>query len=630
MIRQLIRVFVFLVLLPTMLAAQAIDEPGSDYIREHFTKYEHRITMRDGARLFTAVYVPKTCAEPYPILLLRTPYSVRPYGVDQYPDKLGPSEHLMKDGFIFAYQDVRGRMMSEGTWTEIRPHNADKGPTDTDESSDTWDTVEWLISNVPCNNGKVGMWGSSYPGFYTAAGMIDAHPALKAVSPQAPVTDYFLGDDAFHNGAFMLAANFRFYSFFKPRPGPPEKPPKKRQPVDFGTEDGYQFFMDLGPLWKGAERHGLNQNPYWRINLEHTTYDDFWQARSIWRHYRDISPAVLTVGGWYDAEDPMGPFHTYRTIEAESAQTINHLVMGPWTHGTWAWTHGRRVGSVDFGQPTADFYREHIELPFFVKHLKGRTIRELPEASIFEVGTNRWREFDSWPPQSAKPRTFYLRAENTLAEEAPAEDDAYDEYLSDPDRPVPYIGYIQMGMQRDYMTEDQRFAARRPDVLSYQTPVLEEDLTVLGPIKVELHVSTSGTDSDFVVKVIDVYPDDYPTPEWNGTEPRPTNFVRMGGYQQLVRGEPFRGKFRRDFSEPVPFVPNEPDIISFEMPDVAHTFRSGHRLMIQIQSSWFPLVDRNPQTFVDIPHAEPEDFKSATQRVFRSAQRPSSVTLLAE
>jgi len=629
-IRQLIRVFVFLVLLPTMLAAQAIDEPGSDYIREHFTKYEYRITMRDGVRLFTAVYVPKTCAEPYPILLKRTPYSVAPYGVDQYPDSLGPSEHVMKDGFIFALQDVRGRMMSEGTWTEIRPHNADKGPTDTDESSDTWDTVEWLISNVPCNNGKVGMWGSSYPGFYTAAGMIDAHPALKAVSPQAPVTDYFLGDDAFHNGAFMLAANFRFYSFFKPRPGPPEKPPKNRQPVDFGTEDGYQFFMDLGPLWKGAERHGINQNPYWRITLEHTTYDDFWQARSIWRHYRDISPAVLTVGGWYDAEDPMGPFHTYRTIEAESAQTVNHLVMGPWAHGTWVWTHGRRVGNVDFGQPTADFYREHIELPFFVKHLKGRIIRELPEASIFEVGTNRWREFDSWPPQSAKPRTFYLRAENTLAEEAPAEDDAYDEYLSDPDRPVPYIGHIQMGMQRDYMTEDQRFAARRPDVLVYQTPVLEEDLTVLGPIEVELHVSTSGTDSDFVVKVIDVYPDDYPTAEWKGPEPRPTNFVRMGGYQQLVRGEPFRGKFRRSFSEPVPFVPDEPDIISFEMPDVAHTFRSGHRLMIQIQSSWFPLVDRNPQTFVDIPHAEPEDFKSATQRVFRSAQRPSSVTLLVE
>jgi len=616
--------------LPSMLAAQAIDEPGSDYIREHFTKYEYRIAMRDGARLFTAVYLPKTCDEPYPILLKRTPYSVKPYGVDQYPDSLGPSEHVMKDGFIFAYQDVRGRVMSEGAWTEIRPHNPDKGTTDTDESSDTWDTVEWLVSNLPCNSGRVGMWGVSYPGFYTAAGMIDAHPALKAVSPQAPVTDYFLGDDAFHNGAFMLAANFRFYSFFKPRPGPPEKPPKTRQPVDFGTEDGYQFFMDLGSLWKGAELHGINQNPYWRINLEHTTYDDFWQERSIWRHYRDISPAVLTVGGWYDAEDPMGPFHTYRTIEAESAQTANNLVMGPWTHGSWAWTEGRQVGNVDFGQPTADYYREHIEFPFFVKYLKGRTIRELPEASIFEVGTNRWREFDTWPPESVEPRTFYLGAKDTLAGEAPTEDNAYDEYLSDPDRPVPYIGHIQMGVQRDYMTEDQRFAARRPDVLVYQTPVLEEDLTVLGPITVNLHVSTSGTDSDFVVKVIDVYPDDYPAPEWKGPERRPTNWVRMGGYQQLVRGEPFRGKFRRSLSEPVPFVPNEPDIISFEMPDVAHTFRSGHRLMIQIQSSWFPLVDRNPQTFVDIPHAEPEDFQSATQRVYRSAERPSSITLLVE
>jgi putative CocE/NonD family hydrolase len=629
-IRQLIHVLAFLALLPLTLTAQPIDEPDSDFVREHFTKYEYRITMRDGVRLFTAVYVPKICDEPLPILLKRTPYSVRPYGVDQYPDSLGPSEHAMKEGFIFAYQDVRGRVMSEGTWTEVRPHNPEKGPNDTDESSDTWDTVEWLVSNIPCNNGRVGMWGVSYPGFYVSAGMIDAHPALTAVSPQAPVTDYYLGDDSFHNGAFMLAANFRFYSSFKPRPGPPEKPPKKWQRPDFGTEDGYQFFMDLGPLWKGAEAQGINENLYWRINLEHTTYDDFWRARSIWRHFRDISPAVLTVGGWYDAEDPMGPFHTYRTIEKESAPTANHLVMGPWTHGAWARSDGRRVGNVDFGQPTADYYREHIELPFFVKYLKGRTIRELPEASMFEVGTNRWREFDSWPPESAKPRIFYLSADGTLAADAPTEDDAYDEYVSDPNRPVPYVGHIQMGMQRDYMTEDQRFAARRPDVLVYQTPVLEEDLTVLGPITVNLHVSTTGTDSDFVVKLIDVYPDDYPTPEWEGPEPRPSNYVRMGGYQQLVRGEPFRGKYRRSLSKPVPFVPGEPDVISFDMPDIAHTFRSGHRLMIQIQSSWFPLVDRNPQTFVDIPYAETKDFKKATQRVFRSAEKPSAITVLME
>ncbi len=610
--------------------AQQDEELGSDLVREHFTKYEYRIAMRDGARLFTAVYVPKTCDESYPILLKRTPYSVSPYGVDQYPDSLGPSEHAMNEGFIFALQDVRGRVMSEGTWIEVRPHNPDKGPNDTDESTDTWDTIEWLISNVPCNNGRVGMWGVSYPGFYVSAGMIDAHPALKAASPQAPVTDYYLGDDSFHNGAFMLAANFRFYSFFKPRPGPPEKPPKNRQRRDFGTEDGYKFFMDLGPLWEGAERQGINENPYWRLNLEHTTYDDFWKARSIWRHFEDISPAVLTVGGWYDAEDPMGPFHTYRAIKAESAETANYLVMGPWTHGAWAWSGGRRVGNVDFGQPTAEYYREHIELPFFVHYLKDRTIRELPKVSMFEVGTNRWREFDTWPPDSVKPRTFYLGADETLVAEAPTGHDAYDEYVSNPDRPVPYVGYIQMGMQRDYMTEDQRFAAQRPDVLVYQTPILEEDLTVLGPIEVQLHVSTSGTDSDFVVKVIDVYPDDYPTPEWKGPGRRPANSVRMGGYQQLVRGEPFRGKFRRSFSEPVPFEPNEPDVISFKMPDVAHTFRSGHRLMIQIQSSWFPLVDRNPQTFVDIPHAEPEDFKSANQRVFRSAERPSSITLLVE
>jgi putative CocE/NonD family hydrolase len=628
--RFLFSALAILITLPTVVLAQRGDQSGSEYVRENFTKYEYRIAMRDGALLFTSVYVPKTCSEPQPILLKRTPYSVSPYGADRYPRSLGPSEHLMKKGFIFAVQDVRGRVMSEGNWIEVRPHDPDKGPTDTDESTDTWDTIEWLVENVPCNNGRVGMWGVSYPGFYASAGMIDAHPALKAVSPQAPVTDYYLGDDSYHNGAFMLAANYRFYSYFKPRPGPPEKPPKDRASVDFGTEDGYKFFMELGPLWAGAEKSGINENPHWRINLEHTTYDDFWQARSLWRHFKNITPAVLTVGGWYDAEDPVGPLITYKTIKAESTETTNHLVMGPWTHGSWAWNEGRSVGNVNFGQPTGEYYREHIEMPFFLKHLEGGEAPELAEAHIFEVGTNRWREFDAWPPENLEPKTIYLAVDGTLSPDAPTDVAAFDEYVSDPHRPVPYVGYVQLGMQRDYMTEDQRFAAQRTDVLVYQTSVLEEDLTVLGPITVNLHVSTTGTDSDFVVKVIDVYPDDYPSPEWDAEGRPPANHVRMGGYQQLVRGEPFRGKYRHGFSAPEPFVPGEPDLISFELPDVAHTFRSGHRLMIQIQSSWFPLTDRNPQTFVEIPHATEEDFQKATQRVYRSIERPSSITVLVE
>jgi len=618
--------------LPGNLAAQQqAAQPPADYVRANFTKYEYRIAMRDGARLFTSVYVPKNCETRCPILLNRTPYSVAPYGVDQYRTSIGPSEQVMKDGYIIAYQDVRGRYMSDGSWIEVRPHIPDKkSKTEVDESADTWDTIDWLVKNIPGNNGLVGMWGVSYPGFYVSAGMIDAHPALKAASPQAPVTDYYLGDDSFHNGAFMLAANFGFYAVFKAREGGPKPPPNTWTPYDYGTPDGYEFFLNLGPLWAGSERTGINANPHWRINLEHTSYDEFWQASAIWRQFRNLPPAVLAVGGWFDAEDLMGPLRTYRQIRKESPGTNNHIVMGPWTHGGWSHGDGSRVGNVDFGQKTGEYYRDRIELAFFSEHLKGRKLRTLPSATMFETGTNRWRSFDSWPPADLEARRFYLRANNSLDSEAPSEADAYDQYLSDPNHPVPYVGHVQMGMQGDYMTEDQRFAARRPDVLVYSTPVLEEDLTVLGPIRVSLQVSTSGTDSDFVVKVIDVYPGDFPTPEWTGPQPAPANRVRMGGYQQLVRGEPFRGKFRKSFEKPVPFKPGEPDAIEFELGDVAHTFRRGHRVMVQVQSSWFPLTDRNPQTFADIPRARAEDFRSATQRVYRSKARPSSITLPVE
>jgi hypothetical protein len=613
------------------LLAQPAPAAKPNEVRQSYTKYEQRVAMRDGARLFTSIYVPKTCDVTHPILLNRTPYSVSPYGVDQYREAIGPSEHFTKAGFIVVYQDVRGRYMSDGTWVEVRPHKATKlSAQDTDESTDTWDTIDWLVKHVPCNNGRVGMWGVSYPGFYVSAGMIDAHPALKAVSPQAPVTDYYLGDDAFHNGAFMLAANFGFYTFFKPRPGEP-RPPEPSLRFDYGTPSGYEFFLGMGSLWAGAERYGLLDNVHYRINLEHTSYDDFWRVRSIWRSFRNLPPAVLTVGGWFDAEDLMGPLRTYRTIRAGSTAVANHLVMGPWTHGSWARGDGTKVGNLDFGQPTAAWYREHVELPFFLANLvDSKTPPEtVAKATVFETGTNRWRKLDAWPPAGLASRTLYLRAGGRLADEAPA-GDAFDEYVSDANRPVPYLGHVQMGMQGDYMTEDQRFAATRPDVLVYQTEVLEEDVTVLGPIGVTLHVSTSGTDSDFVVKVVDVYPGNLPTPEPKGDAPRPANYVRMGGYQQLVRGEPFRGKFRRGFETPVPFTPGEPDVVRFELPDVAHTFRRGHRLMVQVQSSWFPLTDRNPQTFTDIPRAKPEEFRSATQRVYRSASRPSSITIAME
>lgn len=607
---------------------------GLDYVRANYTKYEHMIPMRDGVRLFTSVYVPKDDAQAYPIMLNRTPYSVGPYGVDNYRAALGPSEKFAKEGFIFAMQDVRGRYMSEGKFIEVRPVNLKKGAKDIDESSDTYDTIDWLVKNIPNNNGKVGMWGISYPGFYVAAGMVDAHPALKAASPQAPIGDYFMGDDSFHNGAFMLAANFGFYRFFVERKGDPAPPPRQRPEMEWGTPDGYDFYLRLGPLANSEAKYFHGANPYWSMNLEHTTYDEFWKSRALVRSIRNVTPAVMTVGGWFDAEDLAGPLKVFREVEREGKAASNMLVMGPWSHGGWSRGDGQKLGNLDFASKTGEFYREQIEFPFFLRELKGKGEPKLAKAYLFETGTNRWRKFDSWPPKMAGKKTFFLAGGGALSTTA-SEKNGFDEYLSDPAKPVPYIGYTTMGMRFDYMTEDQRFAAQRPDVLVYETEPLPEDLAVAGPVHASLTVSTTGTDSDFVVKVIDVYPGDFPdggAPRGRGAAaggapagpPPPANAVKMGGYQQLVRGEPFRGKFRKSFEKPEAFTPGKPEKIEFDLPDVCHTFRKGHRVMVQIQSSWFPLTDRNPQKFMEIPLAKESDFQKATQRVYRG----SSVTLM--
>ena len=487
--------------------------PADAYARANYTKYEFSVPMRDGMKLFTSVYVPKDRSKTYPIMLIRTPYSVAPYGVDQYRPTLGPSEHFMKDGFIVVYQDVRGRYMSEGEWIEVRPHNpAKKGPADVDESTDTWDTIDWLVKNIPANNGKVGMWGISYPGFYVSAGMIDAHPALVAASPQAPVTDYYLGDDSFHNGAFLLAHNFSFYVRFLPRPGGPA-PPQEQAAFDWGTPDGYDFYLRMGPLANSNTKYLKGANPFWNINLDHPNYDEFWQARSIWKHFKAIKPAVLTVGGWYDAEDLQGPLRTYHTIEQTSPGATNTIVMGPWTHGSWSRGAGDKVGPVTFGSKTSEWYREHVEFPFFAKHLKGRSHRVVPEALMFVTGLNEWRRHEAWPPKAAQKRTLYLGADGSLGWQAPTRPMGFDEYVSDPGKPVPLVGYTAQNMPSNYMTADQRFAASGPTCWSTRRQCLREDLTIAGPIDVTLHVSTTGTDADFVVKLIDVYPGDYPAPE---------------------------------------------------------------------------------------------------------------------
>ncbi|MBS2015633.1 MAG: CocE/NonD family hydrolase [Deltaproteobacteria bacterium] len=615
-------------------------------IREHYTKHEYRIPMRDGVKLFTVAYVPKDASRTYPIMLQRTPYSVQPYGVDNYPSdrngrglrRFAPSAGFVKEGFIFVHQDVRGRLMSEGTFVDIRPHASSRVPPsadphvskkgEIDESTDAYDTIDWLVKNVPQNNGRVGAWGISYPGFYAAQTAIDAHPALKAVSPQAPVTDWFVGDDFHHNGAFFLGDAFGFLSNFgKARP----KPTKKSSwGNEYDITDAYDFFLAMGPLANANTSYLEGKIAFWNDMMAHGTRDEWWRARDPRPWYKNVKPAVLTVGGWFDSEDCFGALETYRAFERQSPGAENMLVMGPWRHGGWSRSDGDRHGDITFGQKTSVTYRESIELPFFRRHLKGNgkeaSKEALPEAYIFETGINQWHHYDAWPPRQAKKVVVHLQANGRLGTTAPpppaGEDPGFDAWVSDPMKPVPYRDKPGPEIDGDYMSGDQRFAARRPDVVVFQTGELDGDVSMIGALEARLWVSTSGTDSDFVVKLVDVYPSDYADPD-----PNPTN-VHMGGYQQLVRAEIMRGKFRNSLERPEPFEPNKPTLVRFSLPDIAHTFRTGHRIMVQVQSSWFPVADRNPQTFVDIYSAKAADFKIATQRIFHTADKPSSLEVM--
>lgn len=599
--------------------AQSAQDTNALWFAEHYTKYEHRIPMRDGVKLFTRVYVPKDDTRPWPILLTRTPYSLKPYGSDSYTDPSGSFRTLAEDKFILVTQDVRGRYGSEGQYVHVRPFNPNKGSKDIDESTDAYDTIDWLVKNVPNNNGNVGMFGISYPGFYTSMGMIDSHPALKAASPQAPISDWFIGDDLHHNGALFLCQNFGFfYSFAQHLDDPLHE---NTRPFNYQTPDGYDFFLRMGPL-ANSDKLLQGRSLEWTEFLQHPNYDAYWQARNIRPHLKNVHCAVMTVGGWFDAEDLFGALETYRWTERLNPGIPNTLVMGPWPHGGWGREEGDHLGAVGFHSKTSEFYRQHIELPFFRHYLKGDTNETPAEAQVFETGTDQWRQFKSWPPEKARARTLYFHANGQLSFAPPAESSpAFDEYVSDPAKPVPFTSEVSDSYPRDYPAEDQRFAASRPDVLVYETEPLQEDLTVGGPVKARLHVSTSGTDSDWVFKLIDVYPGDFPDPS-----PNPTH-LHMGGYQQLVRGDVFRGRFRKSFEHPEAFTPGAVSRIEFVAPDVLHCFRRGHRVMVQVQSTWFPLVDRNPQSFVDIATAKAEDYQKATERIYRSAEAASGIVL---
>jgi putative CocE/NonD family hydrolase len=603
-------------------------------IRAGYAKFEYRVPMRDGAHLFTAIYVPNDVSRRHPILLVRTPYGSGPYGANRYRETLGPSRRYEDHGFIFVFQDVRGAYMSEGTFVNMRPQlgRGTRGER-VDESTDTYDTIEWLLANVEGHNGRVGQWGISYPGFYTSAGMIDSHPALRAASPQAPIADWFW-DDMHHHGAFILQLSFNFFATFgKPRPEPTAERPER---FEHKTPDAYQFFLDLGPLRNANEKHLKGQIEFWNEMTKHPNYDEFWQSRNILPHLENIKAAVLVVGGWFDTEDLYGPLATYRAVEAQNPGIDNRIVMGPWFHGGWARSDGDRLGDAEFGFKTSEYYREHVEFPFFLHHLDDGPDPGLPEALAFETGANRWRRFEAWPPPGAERRKLYLRAGGGLSFDPPAEEQGGDSYPSDPAKPVPYTTEISASWSRSHMTADQRFAARRPDVLVYRGEVLERDLTVAGPLEAVLWVSTTGTDSDFVVKLIDVYPDVIPGRDDDARGRRPERPAPpaadaepdRGGQQTLVRAEVFRGRFRESYEKPRPFVPGEVTRVAFRLQDVLHTFQRGHRVMVQIQSTWFPFVDRNPQKYVpNIFEAQPSDFIPVTNRVERSKRFPSHVEI---
>jgi len=619
----------FFISLSLKLLAQNID---STWFINHYTKMERQIVMRDGVKLFTAIYAPKDITEKHPVLIERTPYSCAPYGEDKWADFWSNyKKQYLKENYIMVIQDVRGRWMSNGEFKNVRPFNPNKKGTETDEASDTYDTIDWLIKNVPGNNGSAGVYGISYPGFYSTMAAASDHPALKAVSPQAPVTNWFIGDDFHHNGVFFQMDAFDFYSALGFGFGVPHPKPISVAPPSLGypLHDNYKFFLETGTL-KNLTKYTGDSIAFWNDLMLHPNYDAWWQARDARNATKNLKPAMLWVGGLFDAEDCWGAWNAYKAAEKNNpGKSFNKIVEGPWYHSQWANNDGTHHGNIQFGSNTNEYYQQNLEIPFFNYFLKGKgDVSQIAEATVFFTGANEWGTFSQWPPANKEDRLMYLQNDGRLDWARPAALNTFSEYLSDPAKPVPYEEFVHFNRTRTYMSDDQRFASRRPDVLTFQTDTLTDDVTIAGNVIAGLVVSISTTDADFVVKVIDVFPDYLSYNNVNiYAEKDPERIYPMGGYEMLVRAEIMRGKFRNSYEKPEPFVPNQITEVKFTLPDVAHTFKKGHRIMVQVQSSWFPLADRNPQKFTDIYHAGERDFQKATIRIYHNQANASRILL---
>lgn len=592
--------------------AMAQNKQPDTFVKDNFIKKEVYIPMRDGVKLFTSMYIPKDISgkNKYPFLMQRTCYSVAPYGENEYRTKLGPNPYLMNDKYIFVYQDVRGRYMSEGTFTNMTPQVGHRTKKDVDESTDTYDTIDWLVKNIKDNNGKAGQYGTSYPGFYTAVGVLSQHPALVASSPQAPISDFW-NDDFLHNGKVMLGYFRTFPVFGVQKTKPENKAWYNDSMIKTTSEDGLKFYRDMGTLKDGYEKYYKN-NFFMTEIMNHPNYDDFWQKRSLLPHLKNVNHAVMTVGGWFDAEDLSGPLNIYKTIEKTSPKAKNTIVMGPFSHGAWAYEQGKHFhNQIYFGDSIATYYQKNLETKFFKHYLKGNTKQDagLPEAMMYDTGAKQWREFTSYPPKEGKKVNFYLSG-GTLKNTAGT---GFSEYYSDPNNPVlssdnlkDFNGFTP----RNYMSEDQRFAEGRPDVLTFTTDVLAEDLTLAGEIMAKLNIASSSTDADFAVKLIDIYPEDFkPVEKKDG--------VVYGNYHQMVRSEIMPARFRNSREKAEALIPDQKTAVNFRLQDVVHTFKKGHKIQIQISSTWFPLFAINPQKFMDNPNfATKEDYTKAFIKVF--------------